>query len=362
ARQCGKSTLVRQFCLQNNIPLAEINLEETKLRSLEKKDLKISEVINELNYILNLDLTQSQAILFLDEIQAQPRAIEALRYFFEKYPDLPVIAAGSLLEMMLTENPISMPVGRVEYLFLYPLSFGEFIKEVAPAQLYNEWNKKKLEKLPERIHEDLIELLKVYFWVGGMPEAVKEYSKSKSLDKVERIKKNILRTYFDDFLKYASKTQVDKLHKIFSYVPGHLGQKVVYSTVDSLSQSRDLRKAIELLIYSKVIIPVYHSNGSSLPLAGTKDSKIFKLFFLDIGLVMSMMNVQFLDWMNQSLLTSLEGALAEQFVAQHFLLCSEALPAPELFYWLRDKSIQKAELDFIIQKNKKIIPIEVKSN
>ena len=364
ARQVGKSTLVRNFAESHNLYLVEINLERHKsLRSLfETND--VHEICREIEYLTDKNLGNPRGkLLFLDEIQAVPEALPCLRYFFEDLPDLAVISAGSLLEFTLSRHNFAMPVGRIEYLFLGPMNFIEFLEAQNQHKLIKvianfSWK----ETIPETAHNRLLMLLRDFLIIGGMPEAVSIFADRKSLDDVIDVHLSIIETYQDDFAKYARDSQLSRIQNVFQYVPRTIGNKVKFSNIDSHAQAREVKTAINLLVKAGVIIKVNHSNASGLPLGAGVNPKIYKLYFLDIGLVNTMCGVKHISL--ETLRTARfinEGNMAEQFVAQHLLYTGRSNRTPELFYWLREEKSRNAEVDFIIPLESTIIPVEVKA-
>jgi predicted AAA+ superfamily ATPase len=341
----------------------EINLEKKKIKSLsEEGDIQIKTIISEIEFLTKSDFQNTKSILFIDEIQAQPEVYVALRYFYEEVPEVAVIAAGSLLEVVLNEGEFSVPVGRVEYLHLGPMTFSEFLLALEETKLLAFLkSKEKPFQIPEAAHRRMLERLREYYIVGGMPESVRDFVKNNNFINTRRIQDSIIETYLDDFLKYSSKSQVDKLRLIFNFVPRRLGEKIKYSEIDREAKSRDLKKCVELLTLARVLIPVFHSESSGIPLEGQKDDSIYKLFFLDMGLVTNMLQIHPSEILEDQLLSMFEGKLAEQFIAQH-LYYRQDFTRPRLHYWLRDHGSQKAELDFVIDKNGQVIPCEVKAS
>lgn len=364
ARQTGKSTLVRLFAKAAGLELLEINLEKNKTLDSIFASLDLGLILPALQSAIGKSFPEQGALLFLDEIQATPHAIAALRYFHEEKPELPVIAAGSLLEFVLNQHDFSMPVGRVEFFHLGPMTFREYL--LAQKQDIFEETVRKLKADPsERVdnftHQKLIERWKRFLWVGGMPEAVHVESLGGSQEDVRSVHRSIMDTYEIDFPRYSRSSQQVRVERIFRYVPGALGQKVKYSNISRDEQSRDLRTAIELLAKAKVVLPVFHAGASGLPLSATVDSKTYKLYFLDVGLAGHAMGLQYADLlMSDPLLT--QGRLVEQFVAQSLCYGGEGWDTPELYYWLREGKKGNAEVDFVMAQNSKILPVEVKSN
>ena len=364
ARQVGKSTLVRNFAKNNNLEIVEINLEKYKKLNKLFETKNIVEICRELEFLTDRNLNTSQGkLLFLDEIQAVPEAISCLRYFYEELPDLAVICAGSLLEFTLAKHHFSMPVGRVEYLYLGPMNFIEFLNAGNNHNLVDFINNFSWSNTFSQIaHDRLCRLLRDFIIVGGMPEAVATFFNNKNIDDVIDVHLSIIETYQDDFAKYARHSQLSMIQNVFQYVPQALGHKIKYSNIDQHSQAREVKTAIDLLVKAGVVTKVIHSNASGLPLGAGRNPKIYKLYFLDIGLVSTMCGTKHLSLeVLHNMRFINEGNLAEQFIAQHLLYAGRHNSTPELYYWLREEKSSNAEVDFIMSKNDEIIPIEVKA-
>lgn len=358
ARQVGKSTLVKLFVDEEKLELLEINLEKTKLQSVLKDSFEINELLDEVQLKTRTKITD-KTLIFFDEIQESPQLLKFLRYFYEERPDIAVIAAGSLLEIALKKEDFSFPVGRVEFYHLGPMSFSEFLMATKNDFLLD---KIRSHDISEVVSAEAKRLLAYYYYIGGMPKAIDTYVKTGSIATVRDIQEQIIQTYIADFPKYNSRINVDRVEKVFYSVATQLGKKTIYQRLDNEAKSRDIRKAVELLIDARVLIQCFHTEGNSSPLKAEKDDSIFKLYFLDIGLLNAIMRLEFsqLDEdMKQQFST--KGFLAEQFTAQHLAYLGNERRGPELFYWLKDKGAQKAEVDFLIQKQNQIIPVEVKS-
>ncbi|NOY75828.1 MAG: ATP-binding protein [Kiritimatiellaeota bacterium] len=364
ARQVGKSTLVRKFCREKNLDLFEVNLERN-LRLVDLfRDFEIDALLDEIEIICGkCGARGEKSVVFLDEIQAIPEAIPALRYFHEDYPDLKVVSAGSLLEFILSEHSFSMPVGRVEYLFVNPMTFPEFLKASKEEFLLEHVNAYEPGRsFSKTAHDKLVALLKDYFLVGGMPEAVQFQVDGADWSEVSGVHSSIIETYLDDFAKYAKGKALHILHKVFNYVGTAPGRKIKYSNIDGDSPARDVKHAVDLLIKAKIIFPVYHSSASGIPLLAGVNDKVYKLFFLDVGLMnrlskttgISIERLKEIDFINK-------GDIAEQFIAQNFLASISVNEAPMLHYWLREGRSNNAEVDFVLQDNDAILPVEVKA-
>lgn len=363
ARQVGKSTLVRNFAKINNLDLAEINLERHPLLEDIFKTLDVERIVREIEALTDKRILSPRTLLFFDEIQAAPSAIPALRYFYEDLPDLPVIAAGSLLEFTLSKHNYSMPVGRVEYLHLGPMSFEEFLTALDDESLVKYLQGYQLQKeIPLMTHKRLLSRQREFLFVGGMPEAVLKFKETKSIKEVVEIHRSVIQTYQDDFAKYAKGAVLNRLHRVLNVLPKQAGKKVKYSNISKEDRAKDLRDAIDLLIKARLLLPAWHSDCSGIPIKAGMNDNVFKLYFLDTGLLcyLSGLDWSYLSHLDERELVN-EGPLAEQFVAQHLAYLQKGFEPPDLFYWLRESKSQNAEVDFVLQLGKEIIPIEVKA-
>lgn len=359
ARQVGKSTLVRRFAQNNGLVLNEINLEQHLYLDTIFKSLDMDIIIRELDALVGRNIRAPGSVLFLDEIQATPHAIQALRYFYENKPDLPVISAGSLLEFALADLHFSMPVGRIEYYHLGPMTFREFLTAVEPGLMpyISEFHVRQT--LPVTAHQKLIKRQREYLFVGGMPEAVRAFVEENALTEVTAIHRSIAETYQDDFSKYAKQKDLALMQKVFRQIPRIIGQKVKYSNISKEDKSRELKAVIDLLVKARVCHQVFHSHCSGAPLMADINENVYKLLFMDVGMAAWLTG---LDWIalqaldGQSLVN--EGKLAEQFVGQHLL---NPFEPPRLAYWLREVKSAGAEVDFVTASGNQVIPIEVKA-
>ncbi len=362
ARQVGKSTLVRQFAGKAGLVLNEINLERYPALDEIFQSTDIERICRELEALIGRDVRAEGSLLFLNEIQATPHALMVLRYFLEELPELPVIAAGSLLEFSLADHSFSMPVGRIEYYHLHPMSFSEFLGALESPLLRYLKELTPTDAIPVTAHDKLIEFQRLFFYVGGMPEAVAVFKEKKSLVEVAAVHRAIINTYQDDFSKYAKSGQLLLLQKVFAHVPRSLGQKVKYSNIDRESRTVKVKTAISLLCKARVCHQVFHSHCSGLPLGAEMNASVYKLLFLDIGLVNHLCG---LDWLAISSLDDRklvnEGGLAEQFIGQHLINSSMGLDTPRLYYWLREGKAANAEVDYVFSQGGWIIPVEVKA-
>ncbi|MBW2738054.1 MAG: ATP-binding protein [Deltaproteobacteria bacterium] len=362
ARQVGKSTLVRKFANQQNLLLNEINLERHLELNKVFATLDIAIIRGELEAMVGRSITEPGSLLFLDEIQATPSAIQALRYLYEDLPDIPVIAAGSLLEFTLADHSFSMPVGRIEYHHLGPMTFREFLQAIEPALCRYLDDLEFNSMLPESAHQKLLMRQRQYLFVGGMPEAVLVFQESASLEEAVAVHRRIVSTYEDDFAKYARHHELALLQRTFQLIPRQVGQKVKYVNFSREDRSREIKSAIELLAKARVCIRVFASHCSGIPLHVDINEFAYKLLFLDVGL---MNHVCGLDWptlrrMNDVQLIN-EGAVAEQFIGQHLVYTSQGADPPRPVYWLREGRKANAEVDYVISCGSNIFPVEVKA-
>jgi len=279
-------------------------------------------------------------------------------------PELHVVGAGSLLEFVISHEDFRMPVGRVQYLYMKPLSFLEFLDTIGENRSRKIIESSSWDHLPSNaIHTHLISLIKKYSTIGGMPAVVSEYASTDNLDKCFQIQTIINQTYRDDFGKYASKVKHKYLEKIFFAVPKMVGRKFKYSHVDNSTQSRDLKDALELLEKAGVVYRIMQTSGEGLPLEANAKEKHFKTAFLDIGLMQNIcgLSSDILLSPDDNFIKVNEGAIAEQFTAQELLAYGDCYTAPKLYYWAREARNSTAKIDYIIPCCSSALPVEVKA-
>lgn len=356
----GKTYLVENWGWQHFQSVLKVDLErEQDLHSLfSQPDPK--RLLEELALLKGQAVTPGETLLFLDEVQACPAALAMLRYFFELMPELHVIAAGSLLDFALREFTHSMPVGRIEFLHLHPMSFEEFLEAVEGSALAEYLGKISVgQPLSEAIERKFLEALRRYFFIGGMPEAVRVYVERKDLLEVQRVQTALVQTVQDDFAKYGSRRMQELMRKTYRHVAENVGRKLKFVNVSREERAIDVRRALELLTQSRVVQVVYHTSANGLPLGAERDDRHFKPLFLDVGLVNRMCGLDLLG--AEELITVNEGALAEQFVGQQLLCAAPPFEDPQLFYWAREARNANAELDFVVSRHQDILPVEVKA-
>lgn len=363
ARQVGKSYLVRSFARQCGYELFEINFEQDHDIADCFLSNRPDQILSLLELKHNQKIVPGKTLLFLDEIQAAPQVFSSLRYFYEQAAGIHVAAAGSLLEFVLENHTFSMPVGRIEYLHLGPMTFKEFLRGINRQNLADLLETASLvHPVPDVLHKELMRLFRLYLFIGGMPESIRVYADSGSLLDVDAVKHGILQTYQDDFNKYGQRVDSVRIRKVFMRLPFLVGNKLKYVHLDVAGKSADLRKTLHLLALAKVYYPVFHSSANGIPLGAQYNEKFQKPLFLDVGLLMSACGMTLGDIETQqdaALVNS--GALCEQFVGQHLLYRNPMFMTPELFYWCREKRQAASEIDYIISSGTIAIPVEVKS-
>lgn len=356
ARQVGKTWSLKELGKSRFESVALVDLERNpSLRKLFDGDLNAVRICADLEVLLRLKITPGKTLLIFDEIQACPRAITALRYFYEEMPDLHVVAAGSLLEFALKDA--SFPVGRIQFLNLYPLCFAEYLEAIgnAPAAAAVLGNPADISPA---VHELLRDELKRYLFIGGMPAAVNAYKENGSLQDAFEVQGEIVESYRMDFAKYTP--QVDRycLDAVFTSLAQSVGQQIKYSRLGEGYANPTLKKAFEALCLAQVARRVTSANPSGLPLGASASVKVFKALMLDLGLMryLSAMPVD-IEYARGDLLAIFRGAMAEQFVGQEMLVSQQG----SLYYWDRQAKSSSAEVDYLATMNGIIHPVEVKS-
>ncbi|MFW5828542.1 MAG: ATP-binding protein, partial [Alkalispirochaeta sp.] len=362
ARQVGKSTLVRSFCDAQGIALYEVNLEKHRVLDSVFASFDSAMIIRELQVVVGRRITAEGGLLFLDEIQATPHAIAALRYFYEERPDLAVIVAGSLMEFVLADHSFSMPVGRVEYFRMGPVTFREYLNAIDPDLRRYVAEYRIGASLPESAHRKLVEYQRQFLLVGGMPEVVQAAIDGASFQEMQSLQQSLVDTFRDDFAKYAAQSQLVRLQVLFDAIPQWIGRKVIYRKMVPEGSSAVVRTHLELLIRAGLCTPVHHTAGSGIPLAALIDRNVYKLLHLDVGMLTMMSGLSWKDIARPDARALVnEGTLAEQFVGQELLAALENSPDRGLYYWLRDRKSANAEVDFVISHGNTIVPVEVKA-
>jgi uncharacterized protein len=356
ARQVGKTFSIKQFGIANYSNTAYLDLERNQsLHAVFSGDLDAKRIISELEVVSGQKINPQTTLLVLDEIQACPRAIVALRYFYEELPDLNVIAAGSLLEFAMRD--ISFPVGRIQFLTMYPLTFGEYLW-AAGKQDAAEIIRGKPKQLSDALHNMLIDELRRYFFVGGMPQAVKAYADTGSMKESFFVQEDISETLKMDFSKYSPRVDKMCLQSVLTAISKRVSQQIKYASLAEGYSNPTIKKAFDLLCLAKIATPIRSADPSGLPLGASASAKIFKCLMVDIGIMRTLCSMPVdVEYGNPDLLKIYNGAMAEQFAGQEMMVSQNG----SLYYWSRPAKSSSAEVDYLAIINGAIVPVEIKS-
>jgi len=362
ARQVGKSYLVEYFGQHYFPNFLVINFELEQQFHICFESLDPETILKNIYFTSGQQVTPGETLLFLDEIQACPKALQALRYFKEKLPNLHVIAAGSLLEFVINDENFQMPVGRVQSMYLKPLSFSEFLfVEESHHLLECLENASLTQTIDDNIHQILLDKIRLYFFLGGMPDPVNTYLDTKNYEQVQMKQMSLFNLYCADFGKYATKVKHRYMRKILEKAPSMLGTHIKYSKIDLDIGTRELREALNYLVDASLIHKIHHTAASGLPLNAFVNEKKFKLLMLDLGLARAMSEISPATLLQKDLVEVNRGLLAEQFVGQELLAYKPSYVSGSLHYWEREKASSSAEVDYVIHVDDVVIPIEVKA-
>lgn len=356
ARQVGKTWAVSDFGRERFAAVHTVDLERRRdLHRVFDGDLDPRRILRELEVLLGRRIDTGADLLFIDEIQACPRALVALRYFFEDLPDLHVVAAGSLLEFAVGE--LSFPVGRVQFLNVYPLTLREFL-----LALGDEVGAEAVSGAPSThsdvVHEHLLERVRQYLFVGGMPEAVAAYTATASMQEAFAVQDELAVAYREDFGKYAGRADKDCLDAVLTGVARSVGNQIKYTRLAEGFDSRAVKRAFDLLSRAQVVRAVRAASPAGLPLAASASQKRFKAVMLDVGLMQRLSGLRAdVEYARSDLLQVFHGALAEQFVGQELA----AATGGDLHYWAREERSSSAEVDYLVEAGGRVMPIEVKA-
>ena len=358
ARQVGKTWLMKEFGNKHYEQLVYVNFEKTKrLKSIFSDDFDIKRILIALQAESGLTIKAENTLLVFDEIQAIPEAITSLKYFQEDAPEYHIIAAGSLLGVALHSN-ISYPVGKDEHMELYPLNFIEFLNAIGEDGLVNilqtmDW------KLISSYKTKFIEKLRLYYYVGGMPEAVERFCENFNFVEVRKIQKEILNTYDQDFSKHAPIEIVPRIRMVWNSLPAQLSKenkKFIYGLIKKGARARDYELAISWLNDCGQVYKINRVSKHGMPLKAYEDRNAFRLFMLDIGLLGAITDLDKKSIIEGNrIFTEFKGAFTEQFIMQQFKSMDEI----NIYYWSAERST--AEVDFVIQYSNNIVPVEVKA-
>jgi predicted AAA+ superfamily ATPase len=362
ARQVGKTSAIVHFATHFEY-FVHVNLDESKAyRQLFEQTDDVERIIEQLSVLTNIPILPGRTLVFLDEIQTSAAALRKLRYFYEKMPNLHVIAAGSLLEFALEELP-SFAAGRVRSLFMYPFSFEEFLialQEERLAQAIVRAN--ATNPLPDVLHQKAVELLKRFWIIGGMPEAIGAYAGGKSMLEVQRVLNDLILALQADFAKYKSRFPGGRLTEVFQAIGYQTGNKFTYTYPQSTLNHAQVKEAIRLLTQAGIVYPVMHSSGNGIPLGAETNPKKIKYLIFDTGIFQRVLGLDIGEMLLQRQWDMVnKGNIAELFAGLEFIKSTDPYEESHLYYWHRESKGSQAEVDFLIQKGRQIYPVEVKS-
>ena len=357
ARQVGKTWLMKEFASSAYRQFAYINFEDNEvMKDVFQKDFDVERILMAIQLVTGI-VVDTETLIIFDEIQEAPRGLTALKYFQEKAPQYHVVAAGSLLGIAMHSND-SFPVGKVDFMDLYPLSFSEFLEAVG-QEAFARLLAKKDWGLIAAFRSKLIDLLKQYYYVGGMPEVVNAFINHKDYAEVRQLQQTILDSYDRDFSKHSPIAEVPRIRMIWRSVPAQLAKenkKFIYGVVKEGTRAKDFELAIEWLIDAGLIYKVSRVKKAGIPLSAYEDFSAFKLFLLDTGLMGAMSGLPPQALLEGNVLFSdYKGAITEQYVLQQL----KSVKGLSIYYWSSDTS--RGELDFLLQKDVSVIPVEVKA-
>ena len=357
ARQVGKTWIMQYFGKEEYKKVAYINCDdEPRMKQLFELDYNIERILLTLQAITGIKVTPGDTLIILDEIQETPRALHSLKYFCEKAPEYHVMVAGSLLGVTLGKGE-SFPVGKVDMLSMYPMDYEEFL-EATGNEGWLEVLHSKDWTLIEMMMPKMIELLRQYYYVGGMPGVVSKFIENANLQQVRTLQQKILEAYRRDISKHTSETESTRIRQVLDSLPAQLAKenkKFIYGAIRKGARAKDFEIAIQWLMDAGIIYKVSRIKEPKVPIKFYEDFDAFKLFMLDCGLLACMVDAP-ADQMliGNNIFTEFKGALTEQYVMQQLKVLGLSP-----YYWSNAKT--PAEIDFIIQKGSRIIPIEVKA-
>ncbi len=358
ARQVGKTWALREFAKREYQKEAYLLCRKNELaEQIFKKDFDVERILLSLSALTHVDITPGDTLIILDEVQEIPEAIEALKYFCENAPEYHIAVAGSLLGISLHRG-VSYPVGKVNEIDIYPMSYGEFLLAKGEEQAYRLLEDRNFD-VTNLLHDKYVDLLRQYYYVGGMPEAVKKYVETGALQEVRRIQKEILKGYERDFSKHAPKEQIERIRLVWKSIPSQLfkdNKKFIYGTLRQGARAKDFEIAIEWLVDSGLLYKVPRCTKPALPLSVYEDFSVFKLYLLDIGLLGAMVDTDPAQVLiNNRIFSEYKGGMTEEYVLQEM----KSRGIAPIYYHKTDDS--RLELDFVIQHHGKLLPIEVKA-
>lgn len=358
-RQCGKTHVLKEFGAQYFESTCYVNFEsDSSYASVFDYDFDIDRIIKEIELLEQCKITEGKTLLIFDEIQEAPRAITSLKYFCENKPNLHVACAGSLLGVALKKENISFPVGKVNRMQMYPMSFKEFLEALGEEKyiaLFSDWNMSR--EIPEAFAKQLEHLLKEYYVVGGMPEVVKDYVSYKNFKTVQEIQDEILSDYADDFSKHAPVAEIEKIRLVWDSVPKQLAKenkKFVFSHVKEGKRAHELEAAVQWLKNAGLVHLLELVQNAEIPLSSNADATYFKVYMADQGLLCRRLGLGYKDFLDENdSLKTFKGAVVENYVLNELIRLGK-----NPYFW---RSGNSAELDFLFEDDGQIFPVEVKA-
>ena len=362
ARQVGKTYSIREFGKSFDNYL-EVNLEEEKqVHTFFKESLDPNTICENLSAFYGIPIISGKTLLFIDELQSCIPAIQSLRFFYEKLPELHVVAAGSLLEFALKELP-TFGVGRIRSIFMYPLSFDEFLMANGEKQLLMAKRKAKPQSpISIPIHNKLIDYTRKFLLIGGMPEVVETYIQTKDIRKSQLVLDDLLNSFYDDFAKYKKRVPLLRIRDVFNSIAMQSGSKFVLNRASSNANLLQIKDALELLILAGLAFRINHVSGNGIPLGAEINDKKFKILLFDNGIQQRLLNLSLTEQLTDKDFSTInKGNIAEQFVGLELIKSFPSNIKPSVYYWHREAKSSNAEVDYLIQRGERIVPIEVKA-
>ena len=358
ARQAGKTWLMKEFGKTAYEKTVYINFDNNlQMKELFSLDMRIDRIIMGIELYVGHKISPHNTLLIFDEVQEVPKALSSLKYFNETAPEYQIICAGSLLGIALHQGT-SFPVGKVEFMDLYPLSFTEFMRAMGKEQFVDLLDKGDFE-MATMFRQDYVDLLKYYYYVGGMPEVVQSFVDNRDFNEAREIQERILAAYEQDFSKHAPNEAVPRIRMLWNSIPAQLtkeNKKFIYGIIKEGARAKDYETALMWLTDCGLVHKVYRVTAPSIPLKAYEDLKAFKLFLADVGLLGCMVRLNqsvLLD--RNELFKEFKGALTEQYVLQQL----KTVKGVDTYYWTNDRG--NAEIDFLIDTGNEVVPIEVKA-
>lgn len=356
ARQVGKTWLMQEFGKKYFRQTVYINFDNNKeLENIFKDNINVKNILAALEIISNKKITKEDTLIIFDEIQEVPNALKSLKYFYEELPEYYIICAGSLLGIAMHAGS-SFPVGKVDFLNMYPLTFTEFLEAYNKEKL-TDIIKNKNTALLQTFREELKNLLKIYLYIGGMPEVVQNFINNNDYNETRKLQNNILLSYELDFAKHAPLSEVPRIRDIWNSIPSQLAKenkKFIYGIIKEGARAKEYEKAIMWLCDAGLIYTVHNVNTPDIPLSAYKDLKAFKIYLLDIGLLGAMANLDKKILLDDDIFIRFKGIYTEQYVLEQLILKHK-----NLYYYTNDRN--SAEVEFLIEYDSHIIPVEVKA-